>query len=84
MINKEHHYTLPTYEDPEGSPVDVSYEFIPPNTFISLHDKNRTLKFAPTLRFQLGTTYITVTLKDQLNFNTSFTFTVTVYSPPKL
>ena len=48
MINKEHHYTLPANEDPEGSPVDVSYEFNPPNTFISLKDKNRTLQFAPT------------------------------------
>ena len=48
MINKELTYTLPAYEDPEGSPVDVSYEFNPPNTFIYLQDNNKTLQFAPT------------------------------------
>ena len=48
MINTEHFYTLPAFEDPEGSPVYVTFEFNPPNTFINLQDNNKTLKFTPT------------------------------------
>jgi hypothetical protein len=84
MINTEEFYTLPTFEDPEGSPVMVSYEFNPPNTFINIYDNKKRLKFAPTLNFQLGPTEIKITLKDQLNFNSTSTFTVTVYAPPKI
>ena len=76
MVNTELLYTLPPFEDPEGSSVNISIEPEEAKFFVSIEEK--LLKFAPKYS-QLGTNQIKIILTDQFKFNSSSIFSVTVY-----
>jgi hypothetical protein len=79
MINTELLYTLPEFEDPEGSSVNISIELNPQILSLVSIDNNKTVEICTNI-FSIGAHQIKIILKDELNFNSSSTFSVTVYS----